>query len=179
METQDCLLSRRSVRRYVDRPIPRETLEEIVDAARFAPSWNNQREVRYLCVLDPVRKDKLAALSGAFNKPHIQPAAALFVVLGKRDCVGLEPGSPDGVYYHKSKEWLMLDAGIAIQTLCLAAWDRGVGTLIMGSFGGEAIRDYLQIPEEDELIALVSAGYPAETPVVPQHRTVEESVQFL
>ena len=51
---------RRSVRRFADKPVPRELIAEVVEIARFAPSWKNTQIARYIVVEDP---EKTAALA--------------------------------------------------------------------------------------------------------------------
>ena len=60
MEAITCIKNRRSIRKYKEDSIPHELIEEIVDTARFAPSWKNTQTVRYICVEDPVLKQQIA-----------------------------------------------------------------------------------------------------------------------
>ena len=60
--------------------------------------------------------------------------------------------------------WQYYDCGIACQTLCLAAHDLGLGTVVMGVFDRKGLEAYLQIPEDQELMALIALGYPDESP---------------
>ena len=67
---------------------------------------------------------------------------------------------------------------MAAQTFCLAAWEYGVGSVIMGIFDAEKVAELLQLPEDEEAVALIAIGYPDETPNAPKRKTVEELVQF-
>ena len=73
----------------------------------------------------------------------------------------------------------MFDAGIACQSFCLAAHEAGLGTVIMGIFDEDGIRNLLNIPEEQELAALIAVGYPAEDPNTPKRKPVSELVRFI
>lgn len=179
MEFQSCFLTRRSVRSYQDKAIPVPVLESLVNVARFAPSWANTKAVRYLCIVDPVKKSAVAQLTDSANRQYVESAPALFILTGLRGRSGMDRCGLDGVYYHTSKEWLMFDAGIAAQSLCLTAWDQGIATLIMGSFDGPAIRGLLELDEGCELIALISAGYPAEVPAIPRRNEVSDLLTLL
>ena len=78
----------------------------------------------------------------------------------------------------KEGGWQMFDAGVAAQTLCLAAHEKGLGTVIMGIFDVAKAASILEIPEDQELVALIPIGYPAESPVAPKRKSVEELLSF-
>ena len=79
----------------------------------------------------------------------------------------------------KGDGWLMFDAGVAAQTFCLAAHAHGVGTVIMGIFDAEKVAEYLSVPEDLEVVALISMGYPAEAPAAPKRKEVAELLTAL
>ncbi|MFA6807702.1 MAG: nitroreductase family protein [Eubacteriales bacterium] len=177
MESLDCILQRRSVRKYKDEQLPREMIEKIIDYTKYAPSWANTKVVRYMCVVDKELKSKLANCSDPANAHYIEQAPALFVLTAVKGRCGTDRRG--GIYYHTPKEWLMFDAGIAAQTLCLVAYDLGVSTLIMGVFDGDRYVDLLDIPEDQELVAIISAGYADEKPVAPKRKETSEILQIL
>ena len=72
----------------------------------------------------------------------------------------------------------MFDAGIACQSFCLAAHESGLGTVIMGIFDEDGIRNLLNIPEEQELAALIAVGYPDISPEPPKRKTVSELLTY-
>jgi nitroreductase len=72
----------------------------------------------------------------------------------------------------------MFDAGVATQTFCLAAYEYGVGTVIMGIFDAEKVAELLHIPENEVVVALVPIGYPDESPVAPRRKSVEDLLTF-
>ena len=78
----------------------------------------------------------------------------------------------------KDDRWQMFDAGIACQSFCLAAWDQGLGTVIMGVFDEDGIAELLRIPEDQELAALIAIGHPDIEPETPKRKTVEELLQY-
>ena len=85
----------------------------------------------------------------------------------------------DGSYSTKKEGgWQMFDAGIATQSLCLAAFEAGLGTVIMGIFDIEEASQVLGVPEGQELVALIPIGYPAEEPVAPKRKTVQDLLSF-
>ena len=72
----------------------------------------------------------------------------------------------------------MYDAGIASQCLCLAAYEKGLGSVILGLFDQSAAESLLELPEDRELVALIPVGYPDETPAVPRRKPVEELLSY-
>ena len=72
----------------------------------------------------------------------------------------------------KGDRWQMFDVGAACQTFCLAAKDKGLGTVIMGIFDEDGITELLHIPEDQELAALIAIGWPDIDPEAPKRKTV-------
>ena len=79
----------------------------------------------------------------------------------------------------KEDRWEMFDAGIATQTFCLAAHEKGIGSVIMGIFDEAKVGELINIEEGRKVAALVAVGYPAETPEAPKRKTVEDLVRFM
>lgn len=73
MDAQQCILTRRSVRQFADRPVSRELLEKVVSLAAYAPSWKNTQISRYIAIEDPAVRETIASeycLAGS-NNPAI------------------------------------------------------------------------------------------------------------
>ena len=85
----------------------------------------------------------------------------------------------DGTYNTDREDgWQYYDCGIAAQTLCLAAHDLGLGTVIMGVFDRKGLEEYLQLPEGQELMALIALGWPADEPAAPKRKDVETLLSY-
>ncbi len=74
--------------------------------------------------------------------------------------------------------WQMFDAGVASEAFCLAAYDQGLGTVIIGIFDQQEAADLLEIPENQDLIALIPIGYSAEAPVAPKRKPVTDLLSY-
>ena len=170
---------RRSVRKFQDKKISREVIEEIIEAARFAPSWKNTQITRYIVVEDKEKIEKIAAdcvLGFEYNTKTICNCAALVVVTMVKNRSGYEK---DGSYTtSKEDRWEMFDAGIATQTFCLAAHEQGVGSVIMGIFDEAKIAEVIEVPEGQQVAALVAIGYPVFEPEAPKRKEVSELLSF-
>ena len=163
MQVDVCIQTRRSVRKYSDQDISGDTLREIVDLARFSPSWKNTQVVRYHVVKNADLKEKIAqncVLGFVFNAKTIVRCNALVIVSVVTKVSGYEP---DGSYSTTQEDrWEMFDAGIANQTFCLAAHSKGVGSVILGVFDENKIRQYLTLPNNERVTNLIALGYPLE-----------------
>ena len=178
MTAKDCIKGRRSIRKFKEQPIDRELLSEIIETASYAPSWKHTQITRYIAVTGEL-KDKLAAeCTSAYpkNGEIITQAPMLIVVTYIKGRSGFErEGS-----FSTAKEgsWQMFDAGVAAQTFCLAAYEQGIGSVIMGIFDEAKAASLLNIPEEREIVALIPIGYPDEEPVAPRRKPVEDLLSF-
>ena len=180
METMQCIETRRSIRKFKAEQVPHETMQEIVSAAAFAPSWKNTQVTRYVVVEDAELKTKIAdeaTLGFAHNNGIIKNAPALVVVTMVHGRSGFER---DGSYStSKEDRWEVYDAGIATQTFCLAAHDKGVGSVILGIFDEAKVAEAINLDEKQKVAALVAVGYADEQPDAPKRKTVEELVKFI
>lgn len=79
----------------------------------------------------------------------------------------------------KEERWEMFDAGIASQTFCLAAHEKGIGSVIIGIFDESKVEEVVSIPEGQQLAAIIAVGYPEVVPDAPKRKTVEELVSFI
>ncbi len=174
MELKACIETRRSVRRFKDEPVSRETLEELVRLASYAPSWKNTQTVRWTA-LTGAKKDRFAreAVMGyAGNQAIIDSCPVLLVQTCIQGRAGFER---DGSFSTaKGDRWEMFDAGVAAQTLCLAANDLGLGTVIMGIFEPAKAAEILELPEGRSVSSLIALGWPDQEPVMPKRKSVEE-----
>lgn len=181
MELEQAIRERRSVRKYEQREIPQAVLEEIVELARFSPSWKNTQVPRYHVVTNGEMKQAVAdhcVLGFAFNAKTISRCPALAVVTAVKGLSGYEP---DGSFSTTQEDrWEIFDTGVAVQTFCLAAHAKGVGTVILGVFDEEKIRQYVPIPQEERVVCLVAMGYPLEAPkAAPPRKEVAELLTVL
>lgn len=180
MEALKCIETRRSIRKFKDEALDHEVLEAVVKEASFAPSWKNSQVVRYVVVENQEIKSKIAndaVLGFTYNTGTIEKAAALVVVTMIHGRSGFEK---DGSYTtSKEDRWEMFDAGIATQTFCLAAHEKGIGSVIMGIFDENKVAELISLEEGRKVAALIAVGYPDEEPAQPKRKEVGELVRFL
>ncbi len=178
MTAKDCILGRRSIRRFKPDPVSHELLEQIVGTASYAPSWKHTQITRYI-VVEGSLKETIAREGTSLYPPNgtiISSAPVLIAVTMIKNRSGYER---DGSFSTpRGDGWQMFDAGIASQTFCLAAYEQGLGSVIFGLFDQAAIEKLLGLPEDRELVALIPVGYPDETPAAPKRKPVTELLSY-
>lgn len=150
MDLFDVVRTRRSVRTYRSDPIPQEVLTRVLDAARIAPSGSNRQPTRLIVVKDEQTKEKLVSM--CHNQAFVAAAPVLIVACG-RD-IKYDRGEWMGRYA------MIVDVAIAVDHLTLAARAEGLGTCWIGSFDNAALKEFFELPEDVDVVALTPLGYP-------------------
>ena len=178
MNTCECIRTRRSIRKFKPDAIDHSLLESIISTASYSPSWKNSQISRYIAIEDSSILDRIVdQFTPSFNSAIIKQAPMLIALTYVKGRCGYER---DGSFTTKKGDrWQMFDAGIAAQTFCLAAHEAGLGTVIMGIFDEDGITELLNIPENQELAALIAIGYPDIDPQAPKRKTTEELLTYL
>ncbi len=177
MTANECIKGRRSIRKFTSQPVSHELLAQVVETASFAPSWKNTQIVRYIAV-EGAKKAALAKCTTLFpgNGTIIENAPMVIAVTMIKGRSGYER---DGSFSTPKEDgWQMYDAGVASEAFCLAAYEQGLGTVILGLFDEEDAAKLLELTQERELVALIPVGYPAESPTAPRRKTVEDLLSF-
>lgn len=177
MNVNECIKSRRSIRKYKPDAIDHSIIDSIVSTASFSPSWKNTQITRYTAIEDPSILSTIAEKHVPdYNAKIIRQIPMLIAVSYIKGRCGFER---DGSYStRKEDRWQMFDAGVACQTFCLAAKEQGLGTVIMGIFDDEAIAELIKLPEDQELAALIAIGYPDIDPEAPKRKTLDVLLQY-
>ena len=179
MDVSQAIKTRRSIRKYKQEAVPHELIEEIVADAAYAPSWKNTQIARYVLVEDRAAIDKMAeemVLDFKFNEKTLKSCPAVMVLTYVTGRSGYER---DGSFSTpKEAGFEMFDAGVAAQTFCLAAWERGVGTVITGYFDEEKIIELLKLPEDRKIGCVIGLGYPDEEPAAPKRKSVSDLLTY-
>ena len=180
MEFTEVLQNRRSIRKYTSQPVTQEQIQEIIELSRFAPTWKNSQTAKYYVILNQELKNQIAeqgTCDFSKNKLNIQSAPCL-VVLATVD--GISGYNTDGSFTtSKGTHWQSFDAGIACQTFCLTAYEKGLGTLIMGIYDEPKIKNLLNLPENESISALIAVGYEESHPNAPKRKELKEIMQIL
>ena len=173
----EIIRERRSVRKYEEKDIPEDILNQVLEAVRWAPSWANTQCWEIVVIKDMSVKEKLQESFPPKGNPAtkaIVAAPVLLALCGKLNSSG---------YYKdmvttKFGDWFMFDLGIATQTICLAAHNLGLGTVITGLFDHDKAREVLKVPEGYELVSLIPMGYPAKRSSAPKRKEIGEFIHY-
>lgn len=155
------LKERRSIRRYLPKPIPKDILEDIIDCGRLAPSARNKQPWLFVVVTE---KDTLKEISqlATYGK-FIAEAGACVAVFGERD-----------------SEYKVQDGCIASENIIIAAKAYDIDSCWVAGFQkpySEDVRKLLKVPEEYELVSLLSLGYSDEMASRPK-KSLDEVMRW-
>ncbi|MFV1990530.1 MAG: nitroreductase family protein [Acidimicrobiales bacterium] len=149
LETLEIIRSRRVIRHFTGKSIPKKTLWNILEAARWSPTANNRRVILFVCVTDPktLRQIKMVA-------PGMEDPPTALVVM----CVNWS------MLPVKNDRSIYIDVGLAAENMLLAAHAQGLGGWPMTSFSPEAVQVLLNTRAGFRAEMFVGLGYPAKTP---------------
>ncbi|HEX5166334.1 MAG TPA: nitroreductase family protein [Thermomicrobiales bacterium] len=149
MAIHELLAQRWSSRRFAPDPLPDATIETLIEAARWAPSYGNRQPWRFVVAREPAT---LAALHGTLTRGNAYATVAPVLIAL---C-----GNPDNGQIKDGKQYYLMDAGMALENLLLQAVGLGLHAHPMGGFDEALVRDVLGIPETVHVLALIAVGRP-------------------
>jgi len=176
MDLMDAIKGRRSIRKYKPDPVSEETLQKIMEAVRWSPSWANTQCWEVIIVKDPNIKSVLANTLTKTNPSlsSMTEAPIVLVLCGRKGVSGFKKGEATTV----KGDWLMFDTGIAMQNLCLTAHALGLGTVVVGNFDHKKVEEILGVPQNAEVVAMTPLGYPAAEGSAPKRKEPSEFVFY-
>jgi nitroreductase len=144
MDAYKAIITKRDTRSYIDKPIPEEALQRVLQAGRMAGSSKNTQPVRLVVLRDKAWRDEVATC-GKFSEP-LKAA-----VVGIAVCC-----APDGSDF---------DAGRAAQNMMVAAWSEGIASCPTSVHDQPCAIDKLGLQEGWRIVVILALGYPQ--PSVP------------
>lgn len=168
MEFFEVVKNRRSIRSFKKQPLPQEAINQLIDAARMAPSAGNAQSWAFVLATKPETKQALA--TAAYGQRWLEEAAAVFVV-----CADVKRAEDS--YNERGRSlYCIQDTSAAIENILLAATALGLGACWMGAFYEEEIAKVINAPEGIRPVALIPVGYPNESPRARSRRPAGEVV---
>jgi len=178
MDVFDAIHRRRAVRRYLPRPVPREDVYRILDAANWAPSAMNRQQWEFLVVTgDKIREmgESFHAIVGGYARDGDSPVVSedflrfALTFGGAPVVIVVLTDAADAPNFRRAN---IESASAAMENLLLAATALGLGTCWMtGPLQDErTLRTCLAIPDDKEIVAVTPLGYPDEVPPVQPRR---------
>jgi nitroreductase len=195
--TKDAIETRRSIRNFKPDPIPVECFNELINAARLAPSGCNAQPWRFKIVTDQAMKVEIA--HAANHQMFIANAPAVIVCCA--DLIGYIEGSVSGIQdlgktgaadnkvidtllqrieqlkkvpIEQLGPQIAFNVAIAIEHIALRALDFGLGTCWVRLFDSNKIRTLFNWDENILPVTLLPIGYPNENPVSRKRVQIED-----
>ncbi|MCU0852094.1 MAG: nitroreductase family protein [Thermoplasmata archaeon] len=155
MDVMAAIQARKSIRKYEDKPIPKELLDNLLESARLAPSANNAQKWSIIVITDKELLRKLVPASG--NQRFVGECSAYLVGVA-------EPGA----------HYSAIDMTIALDHLTLYAVEKGLGTCWIGDFDEAMVKEILGIPKERAVPICLTLGFPAQAPPARRRKKLSE-----
>jgi nitroreductase len=149
----ELLKTRRTYRRFEQKDIPEEVINEILTAARLASSAANRQPLSYIVIKEPKAVADVfgytkwaGALPPEVGQPKENERPRIFIAVVENLNIN---GDCD------------TDAGLAISNMTLAAWNRGVGSCMIGACNKPALSEMFGLTQQQKLHTVVAFGYPS------------------
>lgn len=170
MDVEECIKTRRSVRKYKDKPVDWDSIVRILDAGKFAPSAGNIQNWKFIVARkDDVRK-KLA--EAAFDQDWMEEAPVHIVVVG-------EPEKAERFYGSRGERlYTIQSCAAAVENMLLMANELGLGSCWVGAFDESKVKRALNMPEGVIPQAIITIGYGNEKPEMPGRVELEHTIYF-
>jgi len=166
MDFFELIGKRYSVRAYQSKPVEANKLEEILEAARLAPTAANRQPFQIIIVDTQGREPELKRIYG--RDWFVQAPLVLCA------CAATQEGWTRG----DGKNYSEVDTAIAMDHLILAAAALGLGTCWIAAFDRAAAKEVLGLPDDVEPVALTPLGYPADEAKPKTRKSLSDLVRY-
>jgi len=167
MDIYQATISRRSIRRYKNIPIPYDVLESLVNAARLAPTGKNRQLCQHIVIDDELLLPKIFdnVTLGAEQSLEHMPRAYVITLINSRlekELADISQEKETGGHIIST----LCGAGMAVENIILVALEQGIGACAIMAFKAKEIKQILNIPDNYDIALVLALGYPDESPVV-------------
>jgi nitroreductase len=182
MDVFEAIKNRRSIRHYKPDAVDDKTVQTVLEAAHWAPSWANNQCWRFIIIRDANIKSQVAdtLTKIKIDNEMIENAAAmsikqaplLVVICAEKGQAGY---NTDGTTTtDKGKYWFMFDVALAVENLTLAAQACGLGTVIIGGFDSIEVEHLLGVPEGFAVVTMTPLGVPEQKGQISPRKKLNE-----
>ncbi|WP_077623321.1 oxygen-insensitive NADPH nitroreductase [Sediminibacillus massiliensis] len=166
-EVRTLIQSHRSIRRFEDKPVPQQVIDDLVESARWAPSSHNVQAYSIICIRNQSTKDKLQELCG--NQRYIGQCPVFFVFVMdfyRHAVISEQNGSAFEVEEIENLLVGSVDTALAAENFLLAARSYGLGGVMIGGIRNEAaeVAKLLKLPKWTVPVMGMCIGYPDQQP---------------
>ncbi|RHW54793.1 nitroreductase [Clostridium botulinum] len=170
--------SRRSIRKYMNKPVEDEKIIQLIESARLAPSGSNTQPWHFIVVKSDITRGRLAKVS--HNQEWMMAAPVFIVCVAdirsriKGDVeLSLNENSPQ-----QELKQIIRDTSIAVEHLVLSAENLGLGTCWVAWFTQEEIRPILNIPSDKYVVSIITIGYPNESSKARPRKKLQDIIHY-
>lgn len=172
----DIVASRRSVRNYeASTSISEEQVRTLIATTMEAPTWANTQTTRYYVAMSEEKVAAVKELIGQGNARNTANAPVMIVSTFVKGQSGFGRGNPAN---EVGDGWGAYDNGLSNAYLILKAREQGFDTLIMGMRDSDGLRKLFDIPENEQVMAVISLGKRASDPRRPDRKPIDDIVKF-
>lgn len=172
----EIISGRQSDRKYSDKPVEKEKLDRIAEAARISPSACNGQPWHFIIVTQKELLRKLADAGSAKllkMNTFLHQAPAMIIVIREGSNISSQAG---GVV--KARDYSLIDIGIASENICLQAEAEGLGSCMIGWFDEKVVRKILSIPRSKRVELIITIGYSTAEQRTKKRKAKEEVVSY-
>lgn len=155
MDFDKLIQDRYSVRAYKKTAVEDGKLQQVLEAARMAPTGSNRQAFQLVVVHTAGREDEMRQM---YDKDWFVDAPIVIVACAAAD--------------------YKLNIGIVMDHLILAATELGLGTCWIGAFNRDAARDILGLPDDVEPIICTTLGYSADELRPKKRKALDKLVRY-
>ena len=166
MDFSTLIRNRYSVRAYRKDPVEKGKLDQVLEAARLAPTASNRQPFRIIVAQTKGREDEMRRM---YDRDWFVEAPTVICVCAMKSEAWVSRGGMNYVY---------VDVAIVMDHIILAASDIGLGTCWVGAFDKDVAREAFGLPDDLEPVVMTPLGYAADQPEPKERRPIEELVRY-
>jgi nitroreductase len=159
MDVLNCIKTRRSIRKYLDKPIPWDNVVNIIEAGKDAPTSGNLQNFKFIVCVDAAKRQALAR--AALDQTWMQDAPVHIVICSIPEKSAMFYG------IRGERLYAVQNCAAAAENMLLAAHSLGLGACWVGAFEEELVRDICGIDVNGRPQIIITLGYPDENPPRP------------
>lgn len=165
MDVMSAIKERRSIRKYSNKLVEDEKLQNILEAARLSPSADNNQGWKFVVIKDSQTRRKLVETTG---QAWLASAPIIIACCGTNPATVMPNGQPK----------YSIDLSIATSFMMLEATNQGLGTCWLGGYDESAVKKALDIPDEVRVVSMLSLGYPDENPAPRPRKELNKIISY-
>jgi nitroreductase len=169
---------RRSIRKYEDKHVDDETILQLIESARLAPSGSNTQPWHFIVIRSEETRKKIAKASHNQNWMVSAPVFIVCVADIRSRIDGESPISLDENSPQQELKQIIRDTSIAVEHIVLESNHLGLGACWVAWFTQEEIRPVLNIPADKYVVCVLTIGYPGENPNARPRKKLEEIIHY-